>query len=344
MKKEKIIGIPKAMLYYSYFPFWCGFFADLGFEIILSDNTTKKTISEGAALVVTETCLPVKVFVGHVLNLIQKGVKNIFVPSVQSIAPKIYNCSKIRGLPDLIRNVIKADFNLIEATLDKSEKNQNLIDFLLEIATQFDINDFDTVKKAQRAGFIVQNNFNVMMQNGLSFDEALKNARAGRVIIPPKKEKKAINVALIGHGYNIYDKRTCMDIFKKLEDMDVRVYSAYQLTQEQLKGGMLTLNTTLYWANQYEMTGCAGHYLQDDNIDGIITLTAFGCGPDSLMLEDIRRKAKNFSKPLLNLTIDEHTGEAGFITRLEAFCDMLYRNKRAKILKEKEQVEELIQK
>ena len=344
MKKEKIIGIPKAMLYYSYFPFWCGFFADLGFEIILSDNTTKKTISEGAALVVTETCLPVKVFVGHVLNLIQKGVKNIFVPSVQSIAPKIYNCSKIRGLPDLIRNVIKADFNLIEATLDKSEKNQNLIDFLLEIATQFDINDFDTVKKAQRAGFIVQNNFNVMMQNGLSFDEALKNARAGRVIIPPKKEKKAINVALIGHGYNIYDKRTCMDIFKKLEDMDVRVYSAYQLTQEQLKGGMLTLNTTLYWANQYEMTGCAGHYLQDDNIDGIITLTAFGCGPDSLMLEDIRRKAKNFSKPLLNLTIDEHTGEAGFITRLEAFCDMLYRNKRAKILKEEEQVEELIQK
>ena len=190
MKKEKIIGIPKAMLYYSYFPFWCGFFADLGFEIILSDNTTKKTISEGAALVVTETCLPVKVFVGHVLNLIQKGVKNIFVPSVQSIAPKIYNCSKIRGLPDLIRNVIKADFNLIEATLDKSEKNQNLIDFLLEIATQFDINDFDTVKKAQRAGFIVQNNFNVMMQNGLSFDEALKNARAGRVIIPQRKEKK----------------------------------------------------------------------------------------------------------------------------------------------------------
>ena len=60
------------------------------------------------------------------------------------------------------------------------------------------------------------------------------------------------------------------------------------------------------------------------------------------MLEDIRRKAKNFNKPLLNLTIDEHTGEAGFITRLEAFCDMLYRKKRAKILKDKQKVEELI--
>lgn len=343
MKKEKIIGIPKAMLYYSYFPFWCGFFADLGFEIILSDNTTKKTVSDGASLVVTETCLPIKVYVGHVLNLISKGVKNIFVPSVQSIAPKIYNCSKIRGLPDLIRNVVKGDFNLIEATLDKSEKNANLIDFLTEIAQQFDINDYDTIKKAQRAGFIVQNNFNVMMQNGLEFDEALKNARAGRVVIPPKKENKPINVALIGHGYNIYDKHACMDIAKKLAKMDVNVFGAYQLTQEQLKGGMKALNATLYWANQYEMTGCAGHYLQDEKIDGIITLTAFGCGPDSLMLEDIRRKAKNYNKPLLNLTIDEHTGEAGFITRLEAFCDMLYRNKRAKIIKQKQEMDEILQ-
>ena len=125
--------------------------------------------------------------------------------------------------------------------------------------------------------------------------------------------------------------------------MDVRVFSAYQLTTEQLKGGMNALNSSLYWANQYEMTGCAGHYLQDDKIDGIITLTAFGCGPDSLMLEDIKRKSKNFNKPLLNLTIDEHTGEAGFITRIEAFCDMLFRYKRAKILKQKEQVDEILQ-
>ena len=336
MIKEKIIGIPKAMSYYNYFPFWYGFFTKLGIEIVLSDSTTKKTISDGASLVVTETCLPIKAYVGHVLNLIDKGIKNIFVPSIQSIAPKIYNCSKIRGLPDLIRNVVKGDFNIIEATLDKSEKNNNLIDFVTEIANQFGIKDMQTIKEAQNAGFIVQNNFNVMVQNGLDFDDAMKYAKKGQVIIPPKKEDKPISIALIGHGYNIYDKRTCMDIIKKLEKMDVRVYNAYQLTQEQLKGGMNSLNSTLYWANQHEMTGCAGHYLQDDKIDGVITLTAFGCGPDSLMVEDIKRKSRNFNKPLLNLTIDEHTGEAGFITRIEAFCDMLYRNKRAKIMKERE--------
>ncbi|MBR2068299.1 MAG: hypothetical protein IJ877_00925 [Candidatus Gastranaerophilales bacterium] len=340
MENKKTIGIPLAMSYYNYYPFYYGFFNELGIEIVLSNPTTKKTISDGASLVVTETCLPIKVYVGHVLDLINKGVKNIFVPSIQSIAPKIYNCSKIRGLPDLIRNVVKGEFKIIDATLDKSEKNNNLSDFLAEIANYFNITDKDLIKRAQNAGFVVQNNFWVMMQNGLDFDNALKYATKSQVVIPPKKEPKAINVALIGHGYNIYDKRTCMDIFKKLENMEVGVYSAYQLTREQLSGGMVSLNTSLYWANQYEMTGCAGHYFQDEKIDGIITLTAFGCGPDSLMVEDIKRKSKLFDKPLLNLTIDEHTGEAGFITRIEAFCDMLYRSKRAKIIEQRKKIEE----
>lgn len=110
---EKVIGIPRAMSFYNNYPFYYGFFTDLGIKIVLSDTTTKQTMSRGSALVVTETCLPIKVYIGHILNLIDKGVDKIFVPSIQSIAPKIYNCSKIRGLPDLVRNVVKKDFTMI---------------------------------------------------------------------------------------------------------------------------------------------------------------------------------------------------------------------------------------
>ena len=123
-----------------------------------------------------------------------------------------------------------------------------------------------------------------------------------------------------------------MKAFEKLEKMDVKVYSSLQLSKEQMEDGIKSLGQELYWANEYEMTGAAGHYLKDQKVDGIITITAFGCGPDSLMVERITRKAKQFGKPLLNLTIDEQTGEAGFITRLEAFVDMLYRKKRARII------------
>ena len=325
--------IPRGMSFYSNYPFWYGFFSCLGFKIILSDPTTKQTMSDGSALVVTETCLPIKIYLGHILNLIKKGVKNIFVPSLQSIAPKIYNCSKIRGLPDLVRNVVKGDFNIIEATLDKSAKGKGLYSFLAEAVKPFGITNFDLIKKASKEGWKVYNNFLVMTRSGVSYKKALTNALQGKILIEDNSETKAISVALIAHGYNIYDERASMKIFDKLEKMGVKVYTALNLTEEQLSEGIAAVGHHQYWANSAEMTGAAGHYLKDNKIDGIITLNAFGCGPDSLMVETIMRKSKEAGKPMLSLTIDEHTGEAGFITRLEAFIDMLFRKKRLNITK-----------
>jgi len=334
MEKEMVIGIPRGMSFYNNYPFWYGFFTALGIKIVLSDPTTKQTMSDGSALVVTETCLPIKIYLGHILNLIAKGVKNIFVPSLQSIAPKIYNCSKIRGLPDLVRNVIKADVNIIEPTLDKSAKHQGLYEFLSEAVKPFGITSFDEIKKASKQGWKVYNNFLVMARSGMSYKKALNYALQGKIFIEEADKTKSapINVALISHGYNMYDERATMKIFDKLEKMDVKVFTSLQLTDEQMEEGLSTLGQKRYWANEYEMTGTAGHYLKDNKIDGIISINAFGCGPDSLMVDRITRKAKEFNKPILVLTIDEQTGEAGFITRLEAFIDMLFRKKRSKII------------
>ena len=298
LNNDMTIGIPRAMSFYHNYPFYYGFFTDLGIKIVLSDMTTKQTMSRGSSLVVTETCLPIKVYIGHVLNLIDKGVDKIFVPSIQSIAPKIYNCSKIRGLPDLVRNVVKKDFTMIEATLDKSEKNQGIYEFLKEMVAPFGITDMERIKKASKAGWRTYNNFHIMSKSGMSYKKAMNYALQGKVFI----------------------------------ENQTKVYSSLQLSNEQMDDGIKALGQEMYWANEREMTGAAGHYLKDTKIDGLITLTAFGCGPDSLMIERITRQAKRFNKPLLNLTVDEQTGEAGFITRLEAFVDMLFRKKRAKII------------
>lgn len=329
------IGIPRALLFYTYYPFWHGFFTKLGIEIILSDKTTKKTMSSGSSLVVSETCLPVKIYAGHILNLLEKGVKKIFVPSVQSIAPKIYNCSKIRGLPDIIRNVIKGDFELIEATYDKSEKNHGLYDFLKEIAACFGITDLSRIKEAARNGQKVANNFRIMTSMGVPYLKALKLAIEDKVVIPAEKKEYPINVAVIAHGYNLYDERVSMKILDKLEALNVGTKTAEQLSQEQMKEGILAVGTKLYWANEFEITGAAAHYIMSADIDGVIAINAFGCGPDSLMIERISRFAKMKNKAFLNLSIDEQTGEAGFITRIEAFTDMLFRKKTIKSKKQK---------
>ena len=332
VENEMIIGIPRGMNFYHNYPFYFGFFNALGIKIVLSDMTTKQTMTDGSALVVTETCLPIKIYVGHVLNLINKGVDKIFVPSIQSIAPKIYNCSKIRGLPDLIRNVIKQPFTMVEATLDKSEKKQGLYEFLAQAAAPFGITDMEKIKEASKAGWRTFNNFYVMTKSGMSYKKALSNALQGKVLIENDTKEHPISVALVSHGYNIYDDRASMKIIEKLEEMDVKVYTYLQLSKEQALEGVNTIGEHMYWANEYEMTGTAGHYLKDNKIDGLIALNAFGCGPDSLMVERIIRKAKQYNKPIINLTIDEQTGEAGFVTRLEAFVDMLFRKKRATIL------------
>ncbi len=255
------IGIPRALSYYNFFPFWYGFFSELGIEIVLSDITTKQTMSVGASLVVPETCLPIKVYVGHILNLLDKGIDKIFVPSLQSIAPKIYNCSKIRGLPDLIRNVVKREFTMIEATLDKSEKNRGLYSFLAEAVKPFGITDMEKIKQASKNAWKVYNNFHVMTRSGISYKKALKYALDNKVIISENQKTYPINIALIAHGYNLYDERTSMKIFDKLEKLDVKVFTSEQLTFEQMNEGLNSMKSKLYWANEYELTGAAAHYI-----------------------------------------------------------------------------------
>ncbi len=326
------IGIPRALGYYNYYPFWHGFFNYFGIEVVISDPTTKSTISKGSSLVVSETCLPVKVYIGHVLNLLEKGIDVIYAPSIQSIDFKIYNCSKLRGLPDLVRNVVKRNFLLIEPTLDKSDKKQGFYQYLFESVAPLGLTDKKLIKKASKAGWECQNNFNLMTRSGIDYKTAVRNAIKGKIVLDKKQKEHATKVAVLSHGYNLHDDRVSMRVLNKLDKLGIQAVTADNLSIKQMKQGIDNLETTLYWANEHEITGAAGHYMKNDQIDGLITITAFGCGPDSLMIERITRFAKRFKKPLLNLTIDEHTGEAGFITRLEAFTDMLHRKKRANIV------------
>ncbi|MGB9630089.1 MAG: acyl-CoA dehydratase activase-related protein, partial [Thermodesulfobacteriota bacterium] len=81
------IGIPRILYFYEMFPFWKAFFTELGYRVILSDPTNKELIRRGVENVVAETCFPIKVSHGHVLNLLEKGVKRIFLPSIVTLKP-----------------------------------------------------------------------------------------------------------------------------------------------------------------------------------------------------------------------------------------------------------------
>lgn len=328
--RQKKIGIPRAISYYNNYPFYYGFFNTLGFEVILSDKTTTKLINDGCKYVVSDTCLPVKVYVGHVINLLDKGINTIFVPSIQSVAHKINNCTKVRGLPEIIRNVVNRPFKMIEPTLDKTE-NIGFKDFWFETARQLDITDKDLIKNAIAQGWEMYNNFTKMVKSGIPYSRAIENSINGIFENNPVELVKPLSVVIMAHGYNLFDDRISMKLIQKLEHMGVKSYTGLNVSREDAINSIHTLDEIQYWANELDLTGAAAYYMLNKKIDGIIALSAFGCGPDSLMVDEIDYHAKIKGIPMIHLTIDEHTGEAGFITRIEAFVDMLTRKNRKQL-------------
>lgn len=327
---KKIIGIPRAISYYNNYPFYYGFFKSLGIEIILSDKTTAKLINDGAKYVVSDTCLPIKVFVGHVVNLLDKGCDTIFVPSIQSTGYKINNCSKIRGLPEIIRNVINKPFKMIEPTLDKTE-GLGIKEFCFETANQLGIYNEKSINSAISSGWKVYNRFVKMAKSGIPYKEAVENAIKGNYTLKKMSLVKPLSVVIMAHGYNLFDERISMSILSKLDKMGIKAYTSLDITRQDAINSIHELDEIQYWANELDLTGTAAYFMLNKKIDGIIALSAFGCGPDSLMVDEIQYHANERKIPMLHLNIDEHTGEAGFITRLEAFADMLIRKNRKKL-------------
>ena len=324
---KKQIGIPRAISYYGNYPFYYGYFTALGIDIILSDKTTTAIINEGCKYVVSDTCLPVKVFVGHVVNLIEKGCTNIFVPSLQSSSYKINNCSKIRGLPEIIRNVINDPINIIDPEINKTE-GISFNDFCLNIANTFEIYDENFIKSAIKRGWETYNNFHLMAKADVPFDKALQRAISGEISFETTEDIKPLSVVIMAHGYNLFDERVSMNLIKKLGKLGVKAYTSLRVSKEEAITSIKELGEIQYWANELDLTGTAAYYMLNNKVDGIIALSAFGCGPDSLMVEEVQHHAKQRNMPMIHLNIDEHTGEAGFMTRIEAFVDMLIRRKR----------------
>src|SRR3990172_1363479 len=328
------VGIPRALLYYQYYPMWKTFFDRLGANIMVSSPTSKKALAAGAARVVAETCLPVKAFCGHVLELRDMRCDYVFVPSIRSIDTSAYNCSKFLGLPDIVKAVIPDCPPVIEPDIDINKGKKELFTSIYATARKFTWNPL-RVKEAAEAAWQVHENYQRLLRFGkMALPEALE-AITGDSQRGPHDSKEArpstefnATVAVIGHPYMVYDSYINHKLIERLQNLGVRVWTAEMATTEELDAGIKRLIGKAYWTYEDEITGAGGHYLASD-VDGVISITAFGCGPDSVMIDVIQRSSKKGNgKPFMSLTIDEHAAEAGLVTRLEAFMDILRRRKR----------------
>jgi len=325
------IGIPRALLYYQYYPMWQTFFHELGAEVVVSPPTTEAILSSGSSRVVAETCLPVKAFLGHVIYLVEK-CDYIFIPAIRSVKYKVYNCSKFLGLPDMTKAVIPESPPILDIEIDINKGKRKLYQAIYQLGRHFTWSP-SKVKRASMAAWQAHLNYRQLMaDSNLTPPQAIE-----RISGTPNPESKPpssnpvspqATVAIIGHPYLLYDEHINHRLIHRLEQAHNRVLTPEMVTAPELESAIVRLVGGAYWTYEEEVVGAGEHYLKSGT-DGVIGIMAFGCGPDSLMMDMVRRQAARLRvTPFMNLTLEEHTAEAGVVTRLEAFLDMIYRRKR----------------
>ena len=324
------VGTPKSLHFYRYYPAIRAFFETLGVELVITPTTTRAMLNKGIACLVAETCLPLKAYAGHVAEL-QGKVDFVFVPSVKSVENNLYNCVKLFALPDQVRGAIPDAPPILDMLFDVNTGRKAVYKELYAIGKRLKASK-TRVDRAAEAALATYHRYHALLAKGLTPAEALEvlDGRSEKEFLRDDLPPNAPRVALVGHPYNLYDEYLNHNVVRKLSNMQVRVLTVDSASREDLDKGIARIIGSPYWMNEREITGAAGHFLYTDAADGVMVVTVFGCGPDSMMIDAVQRIARHGNcNPLLTLTLDEHTAEAGLVTRLEAFVDTLRRRKSA---------------
>ncbi|MEW6019129.1 MAG: acyl-CoA dehydratase activase-related protein, partial [Pseudomonadota bacterium] len=322
------VGIPRSLLYYKYLPFWKTFLASLGLEVETSPMTNRQILSAGVKVAENELCVPVKAFYGHCMSLRGK-VDALFVPRVVSVEERAYTCPKFLGLPDMIAAV--ADSlelpPLLTPKLNQREKPSEfkwqLINFARE---EFGIGRMDAVAALEQAR-LAQKQYQDGLMAGRTPLDLLPQSRLNKARWQVKGGRKK-RIGLLGHPYNIYDGYITQNLIARLEEMGAELVVPEMIDHHALMEAATDVPKQLYWSYEKEIMGAINLWTEKEMVDGVIYVLAFACGPDSLVQVLIEHRARQHGVPLMSLTIDEHSGEAGLVTRIEAFVDMLMRVKK----------------
>lgn len=300
------IGLPKGLFYFEHHMLWKQFFRNLGYDVVVSDDTNKQVMDYGVKHCSNETCLPVKVFHGHVYSLKDK-VDYVFIPRYISLDNKEYACPKFCGLPDITLLNLKRQIRVLEVRLHVDMYPSQTFESLKELSNILNINYLfviDAFKSASKAFIEYRKNYKSRFQDGINSND--------------------MALSILGHPYMIQDSYLSMNLIDKLKNRGIVVYTPQDISYDEKRKNAYPFQGKVFWNIGFELLGSAYTFADSQNIKGLIYLTPFACGVDAFVIELIeRRLASNYNIPFLKLSVDEHTGEAGFDTRLEAFLDMM---------------------
>ncbi|MFY9214551.1 MAG: acyl-CoA dehydratase activase-related protein [Tissierellaceae bacterium] len=303
----KKIGIPRGMLYYEYFPIWKDFFEGIGFEVISSNRTNKEIMDRGILYSVDEACLPVKIIHGHV-DFLKDKVDFLFIPKIMSIYKREYCCPKIIGLAEMIRNSLDDLPEILDVVYDFN-KRRGPEKAYKEIAKTLGVTERQSSRSLKKADKGMDRLLDWLKSDILPDNYAYR--------------KDFKDLLLLGHSYILFDDFINMKVVEKLIDKDINVHFPEDISDDISRKYSNFTKKRMFWTHGRRIIGASNYVIMNHKVDGIIYLSSFGCGLDSVFTHMASRQAAKYGIPFMNLTLDEQTGEAGINTRLEAFLDMM---------------------
>ena len=314
------IGYPATLMYHSHFPLWKSFFNSLGHEVITSPKTSKNILESGVKDTVTDACIPIKVFHGHVSALKGK-VDFILIPRMVSIVKHETFCPKFLGLPEMVKYSIEDVPEILAPQVELKYGFWQIYKVLNLLGKQLGAAKKELYKAIYTA-MKTHYDYEKLLLSGFFPNEAIDIFEGNKK--PAAKDKQgSVNLAVLGYPYQVYDSYITVDMLENLKKMNVNIWTSEMVPyKEQIKYRKI-LPKEMFWYYSNIVMRTTYYYLKAKQMDGIIHVTAFGCGPDAMLDKVMELECKSHNIPYLNITIDEHTGEAGILTRLEAFVDMI---------------------
>jgi predicted nucleotide-binding protein (sugar kinase/HSP70/actin superfamily) len=304
-----VIGIPRGLFYYKYYPLWKTYFEEIGCELAVSPETCRRIMESGISTCVGEACLPVKAWFGHAAELAGR-CDMLFAPRYTSVAKYEYICPKFGGLPDMARAGLPGLPELLSPEVNRHTRADGGLAAAVEAGRTLGI----PRRRAARA-----------------YESAVRAYiahRAGLIdqscVAPQAPGSGKPRILLLGHAYTTGDRYLNMEAARKLAALGAVTVTPDCFDPRDLRAAAVGLEKPMFWTYATQALGLA-HILGDrpSLVDGVLALTCFGCGVDSFALFLFERRVRRAGIPYAVISLDEHTGEAGLMTRLEAFSDTL---------------------
>ncbi|NBK97025.1 MAG: 2-hydroxyglutaryl-CoA dehydratase [Erysipelotrichia bacterium] len=293
--KRGKIGIPMVLNMYENLPFWHAFFTQLGYEVVISDQSSKALYNKGQHTIPSDTvCYPAKLVHGHIYSLLEKEVPTIFYPALtynfdEGISDNCFNCPVVAYYPENIASNIDMENTTFLFPFISLNDRKN---FILKMYQYFKQNNIKISRKEIKIASACA------YQEYEQFKQRVRQYAKAAIQYAQDNDKYII--CLAGRPYHI-DPEINHGLANVISNLDCVVISEDAIAEEVSFEARNVLNQWTYHARLYQ----AAKFVSQLDRCELIQLVSFGCGLDSITSDEIREILRENNKLYTQIKIDE---------------------------------------